>query len=333
MKSILRASIWLMILTTSFINGYAAMTPTPTAAPTPAASATTTSTPESTPAPATNSAAPTPAPTSNPTSVEAAPAAPTTPAVAPVASDSSSWAVTPVATATTAATSDITPSPAASQVVTPAATTPSATQITIPPAQQKDVKLGRDYREIMADRQQKLKSQQQRMQQAHQQSVAARASARATGPVPQQSIQQYYQAQQDAKVAQQYGAWSPQSVSARQAQDYAGVQTSAPKPTAVKKPAAPTTTPVSSQGAVNTKNTQVQKPGAVQKNTAPTQKQAQEQKTFRGKLPAQRMQRKAWRPAVRQRKTAQPAPAKATNQTVQKSATQTTGIKPLPVSE
>lgn len=323
MKPILRASIWLMILTTSFINGYAAMTPTP-------------------------------APTSNPTPVEAAPAAPTTPAVAPVASDSSSSAVTPVVNTTITPAPSVTTTPVATtstaSAVTPTTTTPAtsttqvpaetttpstspAAQTQQPATQQKDVKLGRDYREIMADRQQKLKAQQQRMQQAHQQSVAARASARATGPMPQQSIQQYYQAQQDAKVAQQYGAWSPQSVSARQAQDYAGVQTSAPKPTAVKKPDSKTTTPVSSQGAVNTKNTQVQKPGAVQKNTAPTQKQAQEQKTFRGKLPAQRMQRKVWRPAVRQRKTAQPAPAKATNQTAQKSATQATGIKPLPVSE
>jgi hypothetical protein len=214
---------------------------------------------------------------------------------------------------------------------TPAVQTqqPAAQQ---PVAPQKDVKLGRDYREIMAERQQKLKAQQQRMQQAHQQSVAAQASARATGPVPQQSIQQYYQAQQDAKIAQQYGAWSPQSVSARQAQDYAGVQTSAPKTAPVKKPDAKTTPAGTSKTTTDQKSTPTKQPGSPQKDAAP-QKKTPQQTAFRGKLPAQRVQRKAWRPAVRKRKTAQAAPAKAAAQSAPKPGTQATGIKPLPASE
>lgn len=307
MKSIFYTGSWLILFTTSFINAYAAMTPTP---------ATTTSPAPVAPAQATE------APTTTPTTTTPATTVAITPAATPVASQAAP-------AATPAPTSNVT-APIAPQ------TTPQATGIQIqqPVIPQKDVKLGRDYREIMADRQQKLKAQQQRMQQAHQQSVAAQASARATGPVPQQSIQQYYQAQQDAKIAQQYGAWSPQSVSARQAQDYAGVQTSAPKPAPVKKPDAKATPAATSKTATDPKTAQQKQPGVVQKDAATLQKQAQKQKqkAFRGRLPAQRMQRKAWRPAVRKR-TAQAAPEKGATATASKPTTQATGIKPLPVSE
>lgn len=198
-----------------------------------------------------------------------------------------------------------------------------------PVAQQKDVKLGKDYRKIMAERQQKVRAQQQRMQQAHRQSVAARAAG-ATGPVPQQSIQQYYQGQQDAKIVQQYGASSPQSVSALQAQDYAGVQTSTPKKEPLKKTAAKTT--ATTKQSTDQKTAQSKQPGVVQQNATNVQKQApdQKQKAFKGRLPAQRMQRKAWRPKVRKRVAQSAVVKSATAPTSKAPAAPTpTGIKPL----
>lgn len=220
------------------------------------------------------------------------------------------------------------PKPAVQDLATPSQR--SGVTIQQPVTQKKDVKLGKDYRQIMAERQQKVRAEQQRMKQAHQQSVAARAAG-ATGPVPQQSIQQYYQGQQDAKFAQQYGASSPQSVSALQAQDYAGVQTSAPKKEPLKKPSTKTT--ATTKQAVDQKTAQSKQPGVIQQNTAALQKQAQEQKKkiFKGRLPAQRMQRKAWPPKVRKR-AAQPKTAKSAKATASKTpaaAPTSTGIKPL----